>query len=1103
MHSRGTNVESILNKAGEHERNYDWKGAKQLYETILSSTSQKKDLTQSAAIAEKIAFCQEKAALQAKNPEEFRQLAEDAVRFYEKAAGLYVKSKSAQGQTKSLDQKAKAEYINSWLATDLSEKKTQLDNCLKLHERALNYYKEARDTQQYIKTSNQLLQCFLDRSYIAADWQDLNKTLNEATTIGENAIIACTETNNDEGLSRAYSLTSLHYFRAAQISQQEDKTKEYGTKSLGYAQKAQESSRRTNDRQLVALVDWALTVATLFFSDDVSKSLTYAEQMLNHGTATGDSYIAGVAFYQQAFISYWIVPTEEDPDKIRKTYESIMKQSEVAIQHLSAISHDYFLATAYYPYIESYYSLACEVETDNEKKRALLEDGVKAGRRGLEHARQSGSPDPIGSNLHALSKVLYSLARMEAKPAQKKELLKEALRHRKEHVTVVQKAFPTSHWVRGVGKNYEALIRAELADVETDKEVKISHLRDAASNMEECLEQCNKWTAIYPQNRLFAVLGEYYSRFGDILTQSYSLTEDATTLGRSVEAYESAAALYRKTDLASRVAEAYWRIGTLSDKIRDHVKASKNFESASSQYESAATNIPLLKEFYSDYANYMHAWSEIENAKLRHSQEKYSNSMTHYEKAAGYLNLSKAWKYLAPNFSAWAFLENAEDLSRREKGQEALEAFGQASDLFANAKSSLEHESKRMQRIDEKEEANELTRACDRRKEYCIARVSLEEAKIYEKEGENLLSGERYASAAKMFERLVESLETELDRREIMPMVYMCQAWQKMVLGEERVDASSYAEASELFLKAKECCLNDRTALLALGNHAYCKALESGTMFESTRDGAYFSKAKQYLDSASNYYLRAGHENSAVWINATQVLFDAYVYMNQAEVEVDPQKKHERYLLAEKCLERAALLYEKAGFTGKENETRKSLEKVKEKREFVSSLGEILKVPSITLSTAGVFAPTLSHEDPVGLQRFEHADVQANLAAQPREVTVGQRVDLDLDLANAGKGSALLIGIEDFVPKGFEIAQKPENYRIEGGRLNMKGKKLGALKTEEVRFALEARTKGTFHIRPRILFQDETGEHRSYEPEPLTITVKELGIWRWIRGPSK
>jgi len=1096
-------TESNLVLARDREKDYDWIGAINFYEKALNSTLGSRDFLKSGEIGERIGFCYERASLQAEKTEEFGRRAELASKFYKSAAELFLKSGGSQGRGRSCDCNAVAAYIDSWLAPDPSRRRKLLDSCWRLQTEALKIYKDAEDKPRYGKTCNELLRCLLDRSYLAPDWPDLNRTLEEAASVGESAIATWSELMDNHELSRAYSMTSLHYFYAANISEQEEKTREFGQKCLSYAQKALELSRLTGDRYLFAVSNWAVAIATLFFSDKVTSSLAFAEEMLQQGMITKDNYIFGVASYLLGFINYWIVPMEEDPDKIRNGYESVMKRAEDAIHHLGMISHDYFLATTYHPYVESFNSLASEVETILEKKRALLESAVKAGRNGLEHARRSGSPETIGANLHALSKALFSLSIMETKTAEKKKLLEEALRHREEYVSVVERAFPSSFWVRGVGKNYEALIRAELTKVETEKENQMSHLGKAVSSMEDCLKLCKKWTTIYPQTRLFAVLGEYYNWFGGILTQLHSLTGDAKALSSSIEAYEGAIDVYKKIDLPSRLAEGHWRIAMLCERLGEHVKASENFEFASNEYETAAGKIPLLKDFYSDYANYMRAWSEIEKAKLNHSRERYSQSRTHYEKAASHLDSSKLWKYLAPNFAAWAFFEHAEDLSRTEKSQEAIQVFKQTAQLFAKAKSSLEAESDRIERLDEREEAMELSRACSRRAEYCMARVSLEEARILDKEGEDVLSAEKYGSAAKMFERLVEAIEVESDRREIMPLIYTCQAWQKMVLGEEKAHAELYAEASELFLKARECSLNDRTGLLAMGNHSFCKALEFGTIFESTKDGAHFLKAKQYLDSASKYYMRTGHESSAVWINATQVLFDAYVYMSQAEVELDPRKKHERYLLAEKCLERAAELYEKAGYIGKRNEVARSLEKVKEKREFTFSLGEVLKAPSITLSTAGVMAPTIAHEDPVGLQRFEHADIQANLIAYVKEAIVGGDIELELELANAGKGSALLMRVEGIVPKGFEMTQKPETYRLEDGHLNLKGKKLGPLKTEEMRLVLKAKTKGTFSLKPRILYQDETGEYKSHEPEPATITVKELGIWRWIRGPGK
>ena len=90
-------------------------------------------------------------------------------------------------------------------------------------------------------------------------------------------------------------------------------------------------------------------------------------------------------------------------------------------------------------------------------------------------------------------------------------------------------------------------------------------------------------------------------------------------------------------------------------------------------------------------------------------------------------------------------------------------------------------------------------------------------------------------------------------------------------------------------------------------------------------------------------------------------------------------------------------------------------------------------------------------------------------------------------------------GICAFCP-GYETLTPPEIYRVEDRYLNMKGKKLAPLRTEEVRLILRPMAKGTFNLNPRIMYLDETGKNKSHEPEPVTITVKELGLRGWIRG---
>jgi len=71
---------------------------------------------------------------------------------------------------------------------------------------------------------------------------------------------------------------------------------------------------------------------------------------------------------------------------------------------------------------------------------------------------------------------------------------------------------------------------------------------------------------------------------------------------------------------------------------------------------------------------------------------------------------------------------------------------------------------------------------------------------------------------------------------------------------------------------------------------------------------------------------------------------------------------------------------------------------------------------------------------------------------------------------------------------------------VEGFNINMKGKRLEPLKAEEVKLTLKPKRKGTFTLEPRIVYLDENGNAKSHKPEPMTITVGELGIKGWLKG---
>jgi hypothetical protein len=1092
-------AQATLEKAKEQEKAYNWIAAANYYLQALHVDS----ATASSApkIFERIGFCYLLASRQTENLLQFEKLTRQAAKAYRRAAELFEKQNEPESQGKSLQQYALAEYACSWLASSPLEKKEMLNKSCELAKRSLDAYKSANDDIDYGRTCNDLLACLFESLYVVSDFEETRNVGQEAMDYADKAITILSKFKDKDELLRAYSIASLVGWHMANFAELEEKAqKELADRTLNYSAKALELAKEVDNPYYTAVSDWAATLCTLLFTEKAELALKYAQKTLEQGTTVRDNYLKGVAFYLLAFVTDWMMVREADPDLKKEGNRKTISYAENAIRCLESVAQHFFIAETYMFYAECYFTLGHDVETSPAERRVALEKGVRIGRTGLEHAIRSGSPDATGSTLHALSKALHFYSNVETRKAEKTRLLQEALDCRKEFDKIVKKAFPSNDWLNGVNKNYQGLIEVDLAKVETDRNKKKLLFESAVSDMEDGISHCKRWISTRPVPTQIATLGSYEDEFGTILNDLYLLTKDKTTLDKAIETHEDATTQFKKADMPTRVAESYWKMARDQNRLGEHQKAATSFENASAQYLHSARNTPNFAEFYKEHALYMKAWSEIEKANLAHQHEDYAGAMKHYDATATFLKQTKSWCYLSSDFSAWSLLEQAEDLSRKENSIESMEVFEKAAESFKKAKDASGEEIDKMQNLDEKEMAIELGKASVRRKDYCLARKDVEEARILDRKGDHSQSADKYNSAANAFEKMLKTTETEADRKEIEPFYYMCRAWHKMKIAEKSASPELYREASELFSQAKEHSTKDRTTLLASGNNAFCKALEHGTEFEATREREHFSKTKQYLESAADYYLRAGFDNASEWTNATEMLFDAYNYMISAEIEDDPQKKTKIYLLAEKCLERSATLYGEAGYVSKKEEVLKTLRKVVEKREFAISLGELFTAPNDALSPRAISAPRLTVEEPVGLLKFEHAFLQANLIVDKKEMLVGESLSVEVQLANSGKDSAFLTRAEEIFPEGFDVIEKPEKCAVDDRFLNLKGRKLAPLETDEIKVKLRPRKKGDFIFAPTIRFIDEAGEEKSSKLEQVIISVKEMGIRSWLKG---
>ena len=1070
------------------EKEYKWLEAAKSYEKTLQSES-----LPAAVVAEfwqRIGFCYNLASRQVGHVEEFKKLEQLAVEAYEKAADLFYKQKSLDNSGRSRECFAEAEYIRSWTVSNSSEKDIIFSKCRELCNEALIAYKEIGNELRYGNTCNLLSLCLFDHLRIISVGAEKRKIAVEGMEYAHNAISFLSKTEDKSELVFALSLASLQSWYLANISDREEDRCEFGARSLNYAKEAMSISKEVNNAYPKAIANWAGALATLFFAEEVAASLAYGKEMLKQASIVEDNFLRGTAYYVLAFATDWMVSVETDPRRVKEKLEEIVRFSEKAEHSFQLVCRDSDTAEAFLFYTESYSSLARDFAVTPMEKLALIKKALEVGEKGLNYAIRSGSPDANGSTLHALSKAYHYFSNLESDNDEKLELLNYALGYRKEYVHIIQNSFPSNYWTLGVGLIYAGQIEADLAKVKKNVQDNGDLLAVAISDLEAGVTHINKWVKPSAAPLQIAVLAGFEDTLGEKLLERYLSTQNKEDLIKGNKVTNDAAENFKRSDLPSRVAESYWKIARNYDCMGEFQKAVENFEKAFAGYKVAAQKIHQFGDFYLDYANYMKAWSEIETAKIAHNSEKYEIAMQHYEKTSNLLKQSKSWDYLSSNFRGWSLLEEAEGHSRKEDCAEAIEAFENAVKLMKESERLLRSKLGKIDKTDERELVRRLIEASETRIEYCSGRIAIEEAKLLDRQGDHAASSEAYRTAAEIFRR-ASQLDSEQMGEEAKPLIYLCQAWQKMTLAEARGSPIMYEEAAELFKLANEHATKESTSFLALGHSSFCKALEAGLEFEITRNMTMYEETLKHLDAAANYYVRDGFETASDYTKGTQRLFDGYVFMSNAKREKDPEKEKRYYLMAEKVLQISAECFSKAKHPEKTGQVQRLLKKVTEEKELALSLSEVLHAPTITSSTASFSTISPNEERAVGLERFEHAEIQSKIVQPETEIKIGENMTLGIQFVNVGKETVLLSRVENLVPAGFQLVGKPDYCEFEGSKLIMKGKKLEPLKTEEIKFTLKSFVRGSVEIKPRIVCVDQTGREMFLSPEPVMFSVLE------------
>src|SRR2546425_497418 len=147
-------------------------------------------------------------------------------------------------------------------------------------------------------------------------------------------------------------------------------------------------------------------------------------------------------------------------------------------------------------------------------------------------------------------------------------------------------------------------------------------------------------------------LHTYYEDYGNVLLQLYHETGDGSTAAKAIDAYEHVAKERANVGLPGSTAHIKWKIATIQDSLGRYKDAIQSFTEASNYYRTAGDKLPGSSSVFGELSTYMDAWSQVEQAKLDHGEEKYSSAVESYAKASALMSSTISWKYLANHYAA-------------------------------------------------------------------------------------------------------------------------------------------------------------------------------------------------------------------------------------------------------------------------------------------------------------------------------------------------------------------------------------------------------------------------------------------------------------------
>ncbi|HKW04096.1 MAG TPA: adenylate/guanylate cyclase domain-containing protein [Nitrososphaerales archaeon] len=1037
---------------------YDWNSATLIIEKFIAKNQNSVD----KKIFELLAECYYYLSFQQKSRDDFKQIILKAERAYEKVEDSRCRARAA--------------FCKHYASDSPEERKRILvEECLPLARESIT----AADVKTLRKDYAEFLEYLTLSCELASEQKQVQKLVQETKRILENAIHLLPAGSEDRNSISILSACSEFFCFVSGLLLAHEESSRLGGEITGALENLYKIDDNQRDARSIALTYGALGMMTGEFKGDWVNSASIILRALNAAEETRDNSLTGKLGAEYAHSQFWkeLMLPIEDATQRKEFLEEALKYIERAIDNLKIAIEPHEINLAFWKASECLWNLARDTE-QLDKKFGYLDKGIEMGRQWL-----SLYSDFCPTANQHLSDLFAYKAKLANDTDERADLLHEAIRITEKKLQQMQTLGEQDSFNVGMYLSYLGQLKFALSEERSNTQEQIGLMKQSISDIKRGLEISGK-EAEKPALKL--VIAKNFEDLGDILVKLYGLSRASEDCVEAIKAYDEAVDIYSKQEDFGLAAPISWKIAKLYDTIQEYELATETFSKAATQYAEAVKSRRGLQKSFDELSIYMQVWSKIEEARAFHRDEEYLSSSQKLHEVSSLLQKTSSFQFLSKHYEAYAKTEESEDFSRKEKSDDAAISFGVAANLFADASKAALESGKGE---GEARKSAELSRT---REKYCIARKSLEEAKVLDRNAQTLASMRKYRSASDLLRQLQSDEKTE-DARDLDALALSCDGWATMKEAELKTSPELYSKASDVFLKAKENNIKQSFVLSCLANSSICRAFEAGTKFSESGDVQLYSEIKSRLGAASRYYEQARFEMASEWTRATEALFDALAYLAGAEREIDPQKKTQMYHLAEKHLELSARRYGDIGFEKKRTEVLKHLKTATENRELLITPIEALS-QSPTVSATPV---NFTRDQAVGLERFEVANISGTISLSTESVSVDSPIRIDVDIANVGKSPALLVKIDNLAPSsGFDIESNSnsnnyQNFHVDGNSisLDLKGKRLEYLKSQEISLSLIAKNRGNFQVRPRILFVDELGKYRSYEFEPQSIRV--------------